>query len=143
LGKNFKEVKIALKNAIDISKLDLLLRVGGVSKEGQKADLDFTFKNTIFNGGVGEKIYTEFHLYYHNKKAAPSNYSFLFYALTSDGYIDVSKEEYKDFCNTHNINIKTIDTKKQLHNVAEDSPAYVFYNRIKKSILGFDGIEET
>jgi hypothetical protein len=139
LKEKFDEALNRLKNAIDLEKLDFLLRVGAVSIEPKSNDTDFNFKGSIFNDAVGQKLFSEFHKYYFDKKASPSNYSYLYYALVNDGYIDVSQEEYIKFCNQNEIKIKIIDKKKQLVNVREDESVALFYNKTKNDVLNRAG----
>jgi len=100
LKKNFQDVVDKLKNAIDIDKLDLLLRLGGVSRVAHTADSQFEFEDVdrTFRSIEGKKIFEKFHSNYRDQENKSKNYSFLHYALKEFDYTTISRAKFIALC---------------------------------------------
>ncbi|MET3026077.1 hypothetical protein ABXT06_05320 [Flavobacterium sp. UW10123] len=114
LKKDFDLVHKQLNDAIDLNKLDLLLRLGSISKVPSRSDSVFNFEqnDSIFKTLEGEMIFRKFYAVYKTEsKGQQSNFSFLFYALKKNNLINCSTSNYISFCKEYKIKINTVDTR--------------------------------
>jgi len=114
LKVEFDRVKEQLENAINLEKLDFLLRVGATPIVAKDIDSESSIKyeNTIFKKIEGELIFKQFsELYSAERKALGTIYSFLFYSLLNDSFIIDSNTDYRNYCLKSEIKLNNIMSK--------------------------------
>ncbi len=127
--KDFDKVAKQLKEAIDLDKLNFLLRVGAISIEPTENDIGFNLKDTedsIFISVKGQVIFHKFFAIYKNETTGQqSNFSFLYYALKNINLINCSVARYITFCKKHSIKINNVVSRMKPETLGEKNPLVI------------------
>ena len=132
LGKEYQSVYDKLKHAIDIEKLDLLLRVGGQPKVANTNDSQFEFSDSdrTFKTIEGRKVFERYHSFYATQDNKSKHYSFLHYALKKFNYTSLSKEKFIVLCG--NIGVEfSYATRNTWLNIKDDEPMKLDFLRFQ------------
>lgn len=132
LMQYFEETNYKLSNAIDLTKLDFLLRLGNDNKSPMSNNSNFNLKqdNSIFKTLEGQIIFNKFYNAYKSELAGQqSKFSFLFYALTKFNLINCSTASYIVFCKECDIVINNVVSRMKYENLDDANPLIIDYKR--------------
>ncbi|KAF2343112.1 hypothetical protein [Flavobacterium tistrianum] len=132
LKQYFEETNCKLSNAIDLAKLDFLLRLDNDNKSPMSNNSNFNLEenNSIFKTLEGQIIFNKFYNVYKSESTGQqSKFSFLFYALSKFNLINCSTSSYISFCKECDIAINTVVSRMKYENLDDAHPLIIDYKR--------------